>query len=157
MVIYRQADSSDILDMARIRALRLGTEERWQTRIAQYMACELHPRQALIPRVVYVSVVRGSVIGLIAGHLTRRYACVGELQWVDVIPECRGTGVASKLLRLLAEWFVEQNALRVCVNVDPANTRARRFYVRHGAEDLNEHWLVWSDIKIVLLQNLPHE
>lgn len=155
--IYRQADTSDIPSMARIRTLHSGTEERWRARIGRYMACEHHPQEALMPRVVYVSVEGDSVVGLVAGHLTRRYGCDGELQWIDVIPQCRGTGIASKLLRRLAEWFAEQGALRVCVNVDPANTRARRFYLRNRAEDLNEHWLVWDDIKVVLRQNLPDE
>lgn len=36
------------------------------------------------------------------------------------------------------------------MDVDPANTTARRFYMPHGAENLNEHWLVWNDIKVVL-------
>jgi hypothetical protein len=35
---------------------------------------------------------------------------------------------------------------------DPANTTALRFYKRQGADDLNEHWLVWNDIKVVLGQ-----
>jgi GNAT superfamily N-acetyltransferase len=152
MVIYRKADRSDILSMARIRALHSGTEEDWQPRLGRYMACEHHPQQALMPRVVYVSVESGSVVGLVAGHLTRRYGCDGELQWIDVIPKCRGTGIAFKLLSRLAQWFAEQEASRICVNVDPANTHARRFYMRHGAEGLNEHWLVWNDIKTVLRQ-----
>jgi len=90
-------------------------------------------------------------VGFIAGHLRRRYGCDGELEWINVVPECRGTGIASGLLRLLAAWFVEQEASRICVDVDPANTAARRFYVRHGAEYLNEHWLVWNDIKVALI------
>ena len=102
-VIYRQADRSDILSMARLRALHSGTEESWRGQIGRYMDCEHHPQQALMQRVVYVSVESASVVGLIAGHLTRRYACDGELQWIDVIPQCRGTGIASKLLRRVAE------------------------------------------------------
>jgi hypothetical protein len=47
----------------------------------------------------------------------------------------------------LAEWFSAQNADRVGVDVSPGNISAREFYTRHDAEDLNEHWLVWPDIK----------
>lgn len=155
-VVYRQADRSDILSIARIRALHSGTEETWRTRIGRYMACEHHPQQALMPRIVYVSVKSSSIVGLVAGHLTRRYRCAGELQWIDLIPQCRGTGIASKLLGCVAEWFAEQQALRLCVNVDPGNTQARRFYMRHGAENLNEHWLVWNDVRVMLRQNVPN-
>jgi ribosomal protein S18 acetylase RimI-like enzyme len=89
-------------------------------------------------------------VGFIAGHLTRRYACDGELEWINVVSDRRGSEIASELLRLLAAWFARHEAFRICVDVDPANTIARRFYTRHGAQSLNDHWLVWNDIKVVL-------
>jgi ribosomal protein S18 acetylase RimI-like enzyme len=149
--IYREAKKSDIPAMARIRALSWGTEDYWRVRIAAYMDCELHPQHALMPRVNYVALEGDSAVGLIAGHLTRRFGCEGELEWIDVIPEQRGSGIASELLRHLAAWFVEQRARRICVDVDPANTIARRFYAKHGAGELNPHWLVWNDINVVLV------
>jgi GNAT superfamily N-acetyltransferase len=151
-VYYRLVDKSDIPAMARMRAAEWETEEYWRVRISRYLNRELHPQQALMPRVSYVALEGDSLLGFIAGHLTRRYACDGELEWVNVIPERRGSAVASELLRLLAAWFAEQKASRICVDVDPANTTARRFYLRHGADKLNEHWLVWDDIKVVLGQ-----
>jgi len=138
--------------MARIRAGEWGTEEYWRVRISRYLDRELHPQQALLPRVIYVALEGDSLVGFIAGHLTRRYACDGELEWINVIRERRGSVVASELLRLLAAWFAKQKASRICVDVDPANTTARRFYMRHGADNLNEHWLVWNDIKVVLAE-----
>ncbi|HUK30986.1 MAG TPA: GNAT family N-acetyltransferase [Candidatus Acidoferrum sp.] len=149
-VKYRRAVKSDVLAMARIRALSWGTEGYWQTRIAAYMDGELHPQLALMPRVNFVAIEGDSVVGLIAGHLTTRHACDGELEWIDVIAEKRGSGVASELLRHLARWFVEKKAPRICVDVDPGNTVARRFYVRNGAEELKPHWLVWNDIGTIL-------
>jgi len=149
-VIYREAGKSDVPAMARIRALTWGTEDHWKVRITAYMDRELHPRQALMARVSYVALNENLVVGLIAGHLTQRFGCEGELQWIDVIPERRGSGVAAGLLRHLAAWFAEQKARRICVDVDPANAAARRSYTRHGAEELNPHWLVWNDIKIAL-------
>jgi ribosomal protein S18 acetylase RimI-like enzyme len=151
-VHYRLADESDVPTMARIRAAEWETEEYWKARISRYMKLELHPQHALIPRVSYVALEGETLVGFIAGHLTRRFACDGELEWINVVPEHRGSAVGSDLLRLLATWFAEQKALRICVDVDPANTTARRFYKRHGADNLNEHWLVWNDIKIVLGQ-----
>ncbi len=147
---YRLARKSDVPAMARIRATDRETEDRWKARISGYLAGEIHPREALPPRVIYVAFEADSVTGFIAGHLTRRYNCDGELQWIDVIPEYRRSGVASKLLLRLAAWFVEQKAFRICVDVRPENTVARRFYGKHGADTLNEHWLVWNNIKDVL-------
>jgi ribosomal protein S18 acetylase RimI-like enzyme len=149
-VHYKRAEKSDIPAMARIRAAEWETEAYWQVRIASYLDCELHPRQALMPRISYVASEGDCVVGFIAGHLTRRHACDGELEWINVVPERRGSRIASELLRLLAAWFVEQKATRICVDVDPANTTAQRFYRRHGAENLNEHWLVWNNISVVL-------
>jgi ribosomal protein S18 acetylase RimI-like enzyme len=153
--IYREADESDIPAMARIRAAEWETEGYWRNRIAAYLACELHPQHALKPRVSYVSYEGSSLVGFIAGHLTRRYSCDGELEWINVVPYCQGSGIASELLRLLAVWFVAQKALRICVDVQPSNAVARRFYGRYGAEDLNPHWLVWNDISVVLRKIRP--
>jgi ribosomal protein S18 acetylase RimI-like enzyme len=148
-VQYREANPSDIPAMA---GIRIEGEEGGasEDRMARYLAREHHPQQALTSRVIYVAVEGDSLVGYIAGHLTRRYACDGELQWIYVVPKHRGSSVATELLYLLAAWFVEQNASRICVNVDPANTTSTRFYTRHGAETLNKHWLFWADINVVL-------
>ena len=145
-VLYREADSADIPQMAQIRAADWGTEGYWQTRIRQYLANELHPQHALNHRVVFVAVENDRVVGLIAGHLTRRFGCDGELEWISIRPEHRKGGVGSQLLRHLAQWFLAQNARKICVDVEPTNHAARSFYARHGAEDLKPHWMVWKDI-----------
>ncbi|HLJ42490.1 MAG TPA: GNAT family N-acetyltransferase [Candidatus Acidoferrales bacterium] len=149
-VLYRLADKSDIPAMAHIRADDWETEEYWRVRISRYMDCELHPQHALMPRVTYVALEDSALVGFIAGHLTRRYACDGELEWINVIAERRGSGIASALLRKLAAWFAEQKVSRICVDAEPSNIAARRFYKRYGAADLNAHWLVWNDINVVL-------
>lgn len=149
-VVYRHANESDIAAMAKLRAANWGDEEYWKQRIRGYMASEIYPQKALKPRVAYVAVEKEAVVGLIAGHLTRRYGCDGELEWVDVVAERRGNGIAIVLLVRLAKWFVEQNATTICVDVQPSNVAARRFYARHGAEDLNPHWMIWNDIRKVL-------
>lgn len=151
-ILYREADKSDIPALARIRAAEWGTEDYWKNRITQYMDRKnfLFTRIVLSRRVIYVAFKDDELLGFIAGHLTHRFKCDGELQWINVIPEYRGSGVASELLRLLALWFTTQNASRICI--DPGNTIARRFYKKHGAENLDEHWMVWNDIQIVLDQ-----
>ncbi len=149
-MIYPRAQRADIPAMAEIRAGDWGTPEYWRERILQYMTHQLHPREALRPRVSYVAVERKRVAGLIAGHLTRRFGCDGELEWISVRPEHRGQGVASELLRRLAKWFVQRDALYICVDVEPSNEVARRFYARHGAEDLKPHWMIWKDIRRAL-------
>lgn len=153
-MLYRASLASDIPALARIRASVWGSVPYWEHRVFQYLGAALSPQQALASRICYVAVDQAagqdSVVGFVAGHLTRRHGCDGELEWINVIPEQRGKSVASELLRLLAGWFVEQNAFRVCVDVEPSNAVARAFYRRHGAEDLHPHWLVWNDVRAIL-------
>jgi ribosomal protein S18 acetylase RimI-like enzyme len=145
-ISYREARDSDLKQLASIRAADWGSEQYWRERILGYMTGTHDPQQALAPRVVFVALQDARIVGFIAGHLTRRYDCDGEVEWINVIPEARRAGVAAELLRLLASWFVRHEAKRVCVDVDPENAPARAFYRKHGAEDLNPHWLVWPDI-----------
>lgn len=147
MISYREATLADVPGMAQVRAGDWGTEEYWRERIRLYLAGQSDPNGALHPRVAFVFMVDAQVAGLIAGHLTRRFGCQGELEWISVRPEYRGQKIASHLLRLLAEWFRAKDAGRICVDVDPANRVARAFYASHGAEDLKPHWMVWHDIK----------
>lgn len=148
-ILYRQAEPADIPAMARLRAQRASREEYWTDRITRYFEHEHNPQMALPPRVGFVAVEGETVIGLITGHLSRRYSCDGEVQWIHVAPEHRRTGVASELLRLLARWFVAQNAFKICVDVDPSNTVGLRFYTKHNAQVLNPHWMIWNDIRVV--------
>jgi ribosomal protein S18 acetylase RimI-like enzyme len=110
----------------------------------QYLAGEHHPQDALGPRAMWIAAEEDSPVGYVAGHLTRRFGCDGELQWIYVAPEHRRAGVASHLLGLLMEWFRAHGARRVCVDV--GDEAARLFYRRHGAVELNEHWMIWQDI-----------
>jgi GNAT superfamily N-acetyltransferase len=133
-----------------MRAEVWGTCDGWCERLSAYLAGTASPRFALSDRVVRVAVAGGAPAGFIAGHLTRRFDCQGELQWINVARAHRRFGIASELLRWLAGWFLRHDARRVCVNVEPDNAAARTFYTRHCAEPLGSHWLVWSDIAVVL-------
>jgi GNAT superfamily N-acetyltransferase len=114
----------------------------------RYLAGEHHPQQALLPRAMWMASNGRSPIGYVAGHLTRRFGCDGELQWIYVVPEYRRSQVGSKLLGFLAGWFLEHEARRICVDV--GDDEARPFYRSHGAVELNRHWMVWNDIGVIL-------
>jgi GNAT superfamily N-acetyltransferase len=58
----------------------------------------------------------------------------------------RGQGVATELLRQLADWFVTSHAYKICVDAKPRNPDVRAFYTHLGAEPINDHWLIWPDI-----------
>jgi GNAT superfamily N-acetyltransferase len=148
----RPATEKEIAAMAAIRAQVWETESFWQDRIGRYLAGEYSPQSALPSRTVLVAMDEGEVVGFVAGHLTRRYKCDGELQWIDVARPRRRSGLAGALVVRIAAWFIQRNALRVCVNVAPENSAARGLYGKFGAQPLNEHWLVWEDIRTIGLR-----
>jgi GNAT superfamily N-acetyltransferase len=131
--------------MARIWGLEKGEGGTSEERMTAYFDGQLHPQHALPPRVIYLAEEGNALIGYIAGHLTRRHGCDGELEWLYVIPESRRSGVASGLMPCLAAWFKEQKAARVCVNVARTNTAAIQFYAKNGAAPMKPGWMVWAD------------
>lgn len=135
-------------DVPLVAHLRQPGEAGGDHRMAQYLAGTHHPQKALAPRTMWIAFEGERPIGYIAGHLTTRYECDGELQWVYVTAEHRRHGVATELLRRLATWFVDQGARRICVDV--GDDAARPFYRRHGAVNLNRHWMVWEDIGVTV-------
>jgi GNAT superfamily N-acetyltransferase len=148
-IFVRLAEPADIPAMAAIRAAVWETDEYWRRRIGGYLAGEINPQYALPLRVVFVAVEHGKIVGFIAGHRTQRHGCQGELEWMDVAATHRRQGIAGQLIVRLAEWFVEQQAYRVCIDVQPQNTGARALYAKFGAVPLNPHWMHWPDIRVV--------
>jgi GNAT superfamily N-acetyltransferase len=145
----RPAEEADVPAMASIRAREWETEAYWLDRIGNYLRGEDGPKQSLPARAVFVALERTEVIGFVAGHRTRRFGCDGELEWVNVVEENRGHGIACKLLQQMAAWFVEHDALRICVDVDPKNLAAWQLYSKFGAKPLRKHWMVWEDARLI--------
>lgn len=152
-VEIRPVEDRDIAAMAGLRAQTWGTESYWETRIDSYLRGELWPRHALAPRTAFIAIENGKAVGLVAGHLTRRHGCDGELEFIDVDREHRGLGIAGILVATMAHWFVGQQAWQVCVDVDPMNVAARKLYAKHGAVRLNERWMVWEDARVMGLHS----
>src|SRR5882672_11537802 len=93
---YRTAETRDIPALATLRSSEWGEQPYWETRIAGYMSGEHNPQHALAPRTVIVAEIGGTIVGFIAGHLTRRYDCDGELEWINVLPGHRGQGISAE-------------------------------------------------------------
>lgn len=119
-------------------------------RMAAYLRGEHHPQKALAPRVAFMALDGAAVIGYTAGHLTRRFDCDGELQYLFVASAYRRQGVARALVARLASWFAAQGATRVCVNVDLESDAAGKFYRALGATELGRAWMEWRDVRVLL-------
>ena len=81
--IYREATSDDVAAMAQCRAADLLAGPA-DARMAAYFSGRHHPQRALLPRAGFVAIVNSAVIGYIAGHLTERFDCQGEIQYLYV-------------------------------------------------------------------------
>jgi ribosomal protein S18 acetylase RimI-like enzyme len=149
--LIRKAALTDVPFMASLRDKCGWLGGANADRMTMYLSNEHHPQYALPPRVAFVSFQDDKLHGFIAGHLTTRFGCQGELQWILVDPAYRGGSIASELLLRMAHWFIQNDSMHVCVNVEPENVRARGFYRHHGAVDLSEYWLHWPDIAQVQL------
>src|SRR5262245_55973170 len=124
---FRIATSADVAGMGHCRLMAPAAGAA-APRLAAYLNGTLPLKQALPPRIGYVALAADSVVGYIAGHLTTRHACAGEVQYLFVAPAHRRRGVATALVRLLAGWFREQGATKVCVCVDADSPAAQPLY-----------------------------
>ena len=146
-VHFRKATSADVAAMAACQSADPANGAN--PRMAAYFERQHHPQRALFPRVGYVAVANGEVIGYIAGHLTTRHDCEGEIQYLFVAPAQRRHGVATALLRLLAHWFQKQGAHRVCVAIAADSPpEAGPFHESVGAAPIKKHWYAWEDIAV---------
>ena len=149
VILYGVASTLDVPTMLRARdadpAAGPGDE-----RMGAYLEGTHHPNRALPPRTAWIATTDAEVVGYVGGHLTRRFDCDGELQYLYVSPRFRRNGVGYTLVLHLARWFREQGARRVCVNVNSDSPAALPFYQSLGAEELQPHWMVWPDITVVI-------
>ena len=146
-ITIRPVEESDITLLAKIRAQTWQTGSFWTDRIGRYLRGEHSPQKALAARAIFVAVKEEELVGFVAGHRTTRLKCDGEVQWIDVREDHRGLGIGYRLIERIGVWFVAQGAVRICVNVDPANAPARTLYARCGATPLKEHWMTWDDAR----------
>lgn len=146
--IFRTATDPDLPFLARLRSNTEDEVSFWQDRIVRYLSGDHNPQKALPRRIIFIAEVNNTIVGFIAGQLTTRFNCDGELQWLDVALNFRRKKIGSQLVRVLAQWFIQNNAYKICV--DPGNDLARLFYFANNATNLNHHWMYWENIKDVL-------
>jgi GNAT superfamily N-acetyltransferase len=144
----RIATSADVPAMVACR-LTDSAAGRADPRVAAYFEGTHHPQDARLPRIGYVALARETVVGYIAGHLTTRHGCAAEVQYLFVASDFRRRGVATALLRLLADWFGKAGARKVCVCVDADSPAAKPFYESTGASPFRRLWYGWDDISRV--------
>ena len=116
---------------------------RWKA----YIRKEHGPREAKDPRIIYVALADGEIVGFIAGHLTERLGLEGELESIYILPEHQRQKLGTQLIIALAKWFTEWDAKEVCVD---RKEGSEGFYIKLGARFNHQGWLVWDNFVDVL-------
>jgi GNAT superfamily N-acetyltransferase len=160
MIEFREAGLEDVNEIARVESETkresdlaepaIYDVQRLRSRGEGYVRRLRYAQHAEEPRILFAATMNGEMVGFIAGHFSRRYETEGELQSIHVLKDFQGRGVGAELLRRLAAWFVAHQRRTICVGIDPASPY-KRFYEKHGARTINQHWLVWDDIACVFL------
>jgi len=78
-ISYREATEADIPVLAHLRSEGWGEPAYWISRLTGYLHGTSNPQKALTPRTAFVAQQGDKLIGFIAGHLTTRLDCEGEL------------------------------------------------------------------------------
>ena len=91
---------------------REAAVHRWKV----YMRTEHHPQKAKDPRIIYVAIADGEIVGHIAGHLAERFGLEGELQSIYILPEHQRQGLGTQLVITLAKCFEKWKAKEICVD-----------------------------------------
>lgn len=116
---------------------------RWQTYFKGQSPQTSKPERITLKAVN----TNNKIIGYLSGHLTTRFNLDAEIQSFYVLKNEQGKGIGTKLLMEFMKWLISHNAKSLCVGFNPEN-KYKSFYLKHGGQYRNEHWIVWQDISI---------
>ena len=118
---------------------------RWRSYIVEGSRAQMSKGDGF----VFIAYSEQKPVGYAAHHHTARHNADTELQSLYVLREAQGKGVGTALLQLIADRLILEGSKTMCVGYDPRNPY-RRFYLKHGAVEINPHWAVWKDVRVLL-------
>ena len=118
---------------------------RWRTYLCEGSRAQMATGDSF----TFIAEVEGQPVGFAAYHHTRRHNTHAELQSIYVRKEAQGCGVGTQLLRMIAVRLIEEGSATMCVGYDPRNPY-RRFYLKHGAVEINPYWSFWPDVSVII-------
>lgn len=83
---------------------------------------------------IWLAYEDASVVACIALRPLQGFERAGEIKRMYVKPDCRGRGVAKRLLKALEEYAAEAGYRALYLDTKDDLTTAIRFYRRHGYE-----------------------
>jgi len=129
------ANKSDIPELSRLLTILFSQEEDFRPdESAQSKGLEMIIADPEIGQIILAR-RNGTVIGMVNLLYTVSTALGGKVAILEdmiVIPEARGSGAGSDLLKKAVEQARRDGCLRITLLTDRSNEDAQRFYRRHG-------------------------
>ena len=113
----------------------------WHDRWRRYLEEGSRAQQASGDGFAILARMKGALVGFAAYHHTRWWDCDAELQAIYVRLSHQGRGVGTRLLREIMQRLRGDGSRSLCVGYSPDNPY-KRFYLKHGAIEINPHWAV---------------
>lgn len=150
---FRTATESDGEAIQRVAAASLessyaddlGEETVYRLTENWYADSRLADRLAKDGVLYVVAEDDGEVVGFAEVELTEPEESVGEIQWLHVHPDARGSGVGRSLLERAEERILDEGAKRVEGVVLDANEAGNQFYHDNGYTRVGEHTVTIDD------------
>lgn len=115
--------------------------DRWRRYLTQGSAAQF----SLGDGFALLAELEGRAVGFAGYHHTTRHGTDAELESIYVLEDAQGGGIGSRLLGIVASRLLAGGSRTMCVGYHPKNPY-KRFYVKHGAVEINPHWAVWNDL-----------
>ena len=94
---------------------------------------------------VLKAVLKGKIIGFLAGHLTAGKNTFAEIHSFYILKEHQRKGIGLGLFSGFVDYIGQHNAFNLCVGIAPENPY-QSFYLKYGAQALDLHWLYWDNL-----------
>lgn len=86
----------------------------------------------------------GKLFGFIVGHITEMPSyyqdkVLGTITHITVSKDVQAKGLGTEMFDALVEWFKDQGAERVELQVSSKNEKGMGFWAKHGFEEFSRH------------------
>ena len=119
----------------------------WIDRWSRYLSEGSRAQFALGDGFVFLAEHDNQPVGFAAYHHTTRHGTEAELQSIYVLKDAQRQGLGTTFLQLICSELRADGSRSMCVGYDARNPY-KRFYLKHGAVELNSHWAIWRDLNI---------
>jgi ribosomal protein S18 acetylase RimI-like enzyme len=139
-LLVREAEGAEVHDACRVwhRAEAARTGRRADPAVAREFAAAMTAAVSKPGACLLVGVLDRQLVATAYGVPLRADPTEAQVAMLAVEPKLQGRGIGTQMLRALTDALSQRGCVRLRMNVDPANQRARALYERHGWRHVGE-------------------